>query len=157
MQKSVFFLEHPILVPVFFIYPWRNRSRVRVFFACIVGTAHNQFAFVFKSNLWKCFRFRALFFCSVSACCCFYFSLSWQTLFFSCFRIISVVLAVSRYLPHVLRDGHYFLLPGPRARAVLQSQSLEFRFNFLQGNNNGICLQSFSRYLNCQKPNKILM
>ena len=28
---------------------------------------------------------------------------------------------------------------------------------FSPGNNNGICLQFFSRYLNCQKPNKILM
>ena len=157
MQKSVIFLEHPILVPVFFIYPWRNRSRVRVFFVCILGIAHNQFAFVFKSNLWKCFRFRALFFCSVSACCCFYFPLSWQNLFFSCFRIISVVLTVSRYLPHDFWDGHYFLLPSPLARAALQSQSLEFRFNFPQGNNNGKRLQSFSRYLNCQKPNKISM
>ena len=37
MQKSVFFLEHPILVPVFFIYPWRNRSRVRVFSRALWG------------------------------------------------------------------------------------------------------------------------
>ena len=62
MQKSVFFFEYLILVPVFFIYPWRNRSRVRVFFVCILGIAHNYLAFVFKSNLWKCFRFRVLFF-----------------------------------------------------------------------------------------------
>ena len=82
-------------------------------------------------------------FCSMSTYCCFYFPLSWQNLLVSCFRIISIVLALSRYLPQVLRDGYDFLSPGLLARAVLQSQSLEFRFSFRQRNRNGVLSSIF--------------
>ena len=88
--------------------------------------------------------FVLFFFCSVSTYCCFYFPLSRQkNMLVSCFRIISIVLALSRYLPQVLRDGYDFLSPGLLARAVLQSQSLEFRFSFRQRNRNGVLSSIF--------------
>ena len=133
--RSLLPIFSSIRVIIVFVFVFFSRAFWR-----LLTTSLLSFSNLISGNV---LDFVLFFFCSVSTYCCFYFPLSRQNMWVSCFPIISIVLALSRYLPQVLRDGYDFLSPGLLARAVLQSQSLEFRFSFRQRNRNGVLSSIF--------------